>query len=81
MGVITKTVELCTCDMCGAECDRDDGDVVVQVNSGDGRDVGPAFVWATLCFYQPYRCAIGIVCHTCKIKWLKRYMEQEKSHD
>ena len=38
MGVIRKTVELCTCDMCGAECDRDDGDIVVQVNRGDGRD-------------------------------------------
>ena len=78
MGIITKTVELCTCDMCGAECGRTDGDILVQVNSGDGRDVGPAYVTGNVAFYQPYGCANGIVCHTCKIKWLTHYMAQEK---
>jgi hypothetical protein len=79
MGVVKRQVIECTCDVCGAECDRDDGAISVQVNGGD-RDVGPASIYGTLTFYQPYKCATGIVCRACKIKWLKIYLkDQEQS--
>lgn len=35
MGITTKTIAICCCDVCGSECVPEDGEVRVQVNSGD----------------------------------------------
>ena len=78
MGIVVKQVTLCTCDICGSECDKHDGEFGVQVNGGDGRDVGPAYVRGTIFFEQPYGCTAGILCHTCKIKWLARYLKEQE---
>jgi hypothetical protein len=76
MGITTKTITICCCDVCGSECVPEDGEVRVQVNSGD-RDVGPAHIRGVLVFDQPYGCTSGIVCRPCKLKWLAVYLERE----
>lgn len=73
MGIKTRTVKECTCDVCGSACNEGDGEITIQVNSGDGRDVGPATINGTLTFNQPYGVNQGIVCVACKQKWLTHY--------
>lgn len=75
MGVTTRTITTCTCDVCGKECQQGEGVIAIQVNSGDGRDVGPATINGTLTFNQPYGCDKGIVCRSCKLEWLRRYVD------
>lgn len=79
MGVIKKEIVECFCDVCQKPCSQDDSKVSVRVNTGDGRDVGPATINGRLSFYQPYGCADGIVCRECKIRWLKTYIQREES--
>ncbi len=75
MGIVTKQITSCTCDVCNQSCDKDDGVICVQVNGGD-RDVGPANIEGRLTFFQPYGCQKGVVCRACKIKWLKIYIKE-----
>jgi len=75
MGITTKTVTECTCDICRKPCDKNDGKIQIMVNSGDGRDVGPAYINGLLFFDAPYQCAAGVVCKECKIKWLALYLD------
>ena len=74
MGISTKTVTEITCDLCGAECSVFDGVIDIQVNGGDGRDVGPATLKAVFKFNQPYGVQGGIICKACKFKWLRIYL-------
>ena len=74
MGVIKKTVEVCTCDLCGSLCGRHDGVLQIEVYPGDGRDVGPGHIDAELRVNIPYKASNGIVCKKCKIEWLSRYV-------
>ena len=74
MGIKTKTIEVVTCDICYKQCSKDEGEIVIQVNGGDGRDVGPATITGELAFHQPYGCSKGIVCKQCKKEWLTRYV-------
>ena len=76
MGIIRKEVLEVTCDVCGTECHENDGEIRVQVNGGDGRDVGPATILGRLVFDQPYGCSNGIVCANCKRKWLTKYLAE-----
>ena len=76
MGVTINTTETVTCDICRDYCEKDDGKIRIEVNNGDGRDVGPATIESELKFTQPYRVSNGIVCKKCKIKWLTRYIKQ-----
>jgi hypothetical protein len=75
MGVKARTVLECTCDVCGAPCGEHDGNIEIKVNAGDGRDVGAATINGTLRFHQPYGVNGGIVCATCKMEWLKKYLD------
>lgn len=77
MGIQHVTQKIITCDICGNQCSESDGDIQIKVNSGDGRDVGPAYITGSLRFDQPYGCSNGIICRSCKIKYLKKYMEQQ----
>ena len=74
MGISTKTVTEITCDLCGAECSVFYGVIDIQVNGGDGRDVGPATLTAAFRFDQPYGVQGGIICEACKFKWLRIYL-------
>lgn len=76
MGVVTKTLVCCTCDICREDCYHGDGVISIKVNNGDGRDVGPAFIRGTLQFDQPYVAYNGVVCLECKKKYLKRYLQE-----
>lgn len=76
MGIKTQTVMTCTCDMCHAECGQWDGEIKIQVDGGDGRDVGPGYIKGSLKVTLPYRVSDGIICHDCKIKWLAAYVAQ-----
>lgn len=79
MGIVEKTIRVVTCDVCGQSCGEQESEISIQVNGGDGRDVGPAHIYGTLRFNQPYGCIKGIVCKACKREWLKRYvMELER---
>jgi hypothetical protein len=75
MGVTVKSVVFCTCDVCGVDWDNDDGLIEIEVNGGD-RDVGPAKLRARLVFDQPYKCECGVVCKSCKFKWLEIYLSK-----
>lgn len=74
MGISTKTITKITCDLCGAECGALDGVIEIKVNSGDGRDVGPATLTAAFSLDQPYGVQGGIICEECKFKWLRAYI-------
>ena len=74
MGISTKAITEITCDLCGEECGAFDGAIDIQVNSGDGRDVGPATLTAVFRFDQPYGVHGGIICKACKFKWLRAYI-------
>lgn len=74
MGIVRREIIDFTCDICGAECKATSGDIIIQVNGGDGRDVGPALITAKLRFSQPYGCSNGIVCVGCKLKYLSDYV-------
>lgn len=76
MGITTKTITECFCDICGSECEPQDGEISIQVNSGF-RDVGPAVIRGVLVFDQPYGCTGGIVCRNCKLEWLAAYLARE----
>lgn len=75
MGIKTETVTIVTCDICGNQCGRGDGEISIQVNGGD-RDVGPATIHGELRFTQPYGVSNGILCMACKRKWLQHYVDQ-----
>ena len=81
MGVKRSVVFHISCDICGAECggDGDSGVIRHEVNGGDGRDVGPAYVYGEIKFFQPYGCDKGIVCEKCKMKYLAAYLAERSS--
>ena len=74
MGIVTKTITECTCDICDSVCEPNESEIRVNVNGGD-RDVAPAQVYGVLVFNQPYGCVNGIICKSSKIKWLRTYLE------
>jgi hypothetical protein len=76
MGISTTQITVYTCDLCGSECIKEDGEISIPVNNGDGRDVGPATIDAKLVFNQPYGCHNGVVCGACKFKWLWHYLDK-----
>ena len=78
MGIAKKTIEVCTCDLCGSECGRHDGTIQIEVYPGDGRDVGPGHIIAEFRVHIPYQASNGIVCKQCKIDWLRKYVECNK---
>ena len=73
----TQTVTTCTCDLCGNECDEADGIVEIQVDGGDGRDVGPGFIRGRIAAFLPYRADRGEVCKLCLLKWLGVYVKNQ----
>lgn len=73
----TQTVTTCTCDLCGNECDETDGIVEIQVDGGDGRDVGPGFIRGRITAFLPYRSERGEVCKPCLLKWLGVYVKNQ----
>lgn len=75
MGIRTISQVVITCDICESECGEKDGQINIQVNGGDGRDVGPATVEGNISFFQPYGVSDGIICVACKKKWLTKYVE------
>jgi hypothetical protein len=74
MGIKTIKTKECTCDICGDACGENDGVISIRVNGGDGRDVGPATINGKLTFTQPYGVSDGIICNTCKKKFLAKYI-------
>ncbi len=71
------TTTTCTCDLCGAECDVKDGEIEIQVNSGDGRDAGPGFIRGRMAVCLPYQTADGDICKPCLLKWLGTYARNQ----
>lgn len=75
MGITTKSITIVTCDICSEKCDESDSSIEIQVNGGS-RDVGAAYIRSKLSFYQLYSCTDGIVCNTCKLKYLTDYVKE-----
>ena len=73
----TQTITTYTCDLCGSECDEIDGIVEIQVDSGDGRDIGPGYIRGRIAAYLPYRADRGEVCKPCLLKWLDVYVKNQ----
>ena len=68
-----KTIVETTCDICGMICNQEDGEINININSGD-RDVGPTMLRGKLTIYSPYGHDNGDVCESCKNKWLRKYL-------
>jgi hypothetical protein len=79
MGITTKTVTACTCDLCGVDCKGEDSIVNIQVHPGDGRDVGPGHMTGVMRVNLPYRVSDGIVCVACKLDWLRKYVDSQSA--
>lgn len=75
MGINKTVVTTYTCDLCHSECNESDSKIYIQVNGGDGRDVGPAYIEGALSFTQPYGVSGGILCRSCKKKFLEEYLK------
>ena len=76
MGIREITTKVVSCDICQNSCGENDSDIEIKVNNGDGRDVGAAYITGRIVFHQPYGCSNGIVCNKCKIKYLKKYINE-----
>ena len=78
MGISTRTVTEINCDLCSEECGASEGVIDIQINGGDGRDVGPSTLRAAFRLDVPYGVSGGIICKTCKLKWLGIYLDRNK---
>jgi len=74
MGVTKKEIIECTCDVCDNPCDQYESRFEIQINGGDGRDVGPSKIRGLITVEHPYRCSSGVVCKKCQKEWLQRYI-------
>lgn len=74
MGIIKREIIEYTCDLCSSPTDEYGCEIAIQVLPGDGRDVGPSVLRGAITLYAPYGVANGVVCHPCKIKWLRKYL-------
>ena len=81
MGIKVTEVIVATCDICYKECGEHDGNITIKINSGDGRDVGPSVIWGQLFVNHPYGCTKGIVCKSCKVKWLQQHIDELKAQE
>jgi len=77
MGVVKKMISICTCDLCKQECQESDNRIEIQIDNGDGRDVGPGYLVANLRLELPYRVSGGVICRPCSMKWLSRYVKNQ----
>ena len=75
MGVSKTVVVSCTCDVCGKPCEETDNYLHIEINGGDGRDVGSSYIHAKIQVTKPYAVSGGIVCKTCQVEWLSRYVK------
>lgn len=66
------------CDVCGKRCNKDENEIRIAINGGDGRDVGPSTIYATLYVDHPYGISGGLVCAICCRKWLQEWLEGAK---
>ena len=77
MGIKQVTITTCTCDVCGEDCAKDESALKIQINSGDGRDVGPSYIYAKISVEHPYGCSNGIVCRKCQKEWFSHYFKED----
>ena len=73
MAIETKTVTVCTCDLCKQECDANEGDMSITVNGGF-RDVGPTTLDANWKLKIPYGPQKPIACRACIEKLIAAYL-------
>ena len=76
MGVTIKQIKVCTCDVCGKECEEDEGNI--QITTGYSID-SRAYVFGNLYAYIPYGTSQGVVCKECKLSYLEKYIAQERN--
>lgn len=72
-----QTIASFSCDLCGNDCADTDNTIEIQVNEGDGRDVGPAFLRGRITAYIPYGADRGDVCRPCLLKWLSVWVRNQ----
>lgn len=70
-----KTQTVTTCDLCGDECSETDNLIEIQVDGGDGRDVGPSLIRGQVAVFLPYRTERGDICKPCLLRWLGVYVK------
>lgn len=75
MGKLVKTVTVCTCDVCGKECSEGENKVEITTSySLNDR----CYIFGDLYAYIPYGTSQGVVCKSCKLDYLERYITQER---
>jgi hypothetical protein len=78
MGIAVQ--ELCTCDLCGAECSKYDMKFDIDINVGC-RDVGATQIKCKLDLYIPYGPTNALVCKSCQKKYLQKYIDSLVEND
>jgi hypothetical protein len=81
MGIKTRTITECTCDICHAPCEADESCIAIEIHPGDGRDVGPSYMTAKLSVNFQYGVSNGICCKACKLKFLRKYVAASQPPD
>ncbi len=74
MGIKISTVTTCTCDICSADCSPDERRIMVVVRPAE-RDVGQSEIRGSILYDEPYGTRDGYICKQCKIKYLKKHIE------
>ena len=76
MAIKEVTTVVCTCDLCGNTCGKNDGFIKVQVHPGDGRDVGPGYAFAEVRVDLPYSSSNGNLCRACTLSALRTHLQE-----
>lgn len=75
-GMSKVVTEQFFCDVCRKECGEHNNEIRIAINGGDGRDVGPSVIYATVYVNHPYVVSGGLVCAACCRKWLQKWLER-----
>lgn len=70
-----KTIVRHFCDVCVEECQAKENDVIFNISSGDGRDVGHSTIEFKVVVNYPYGRQNGLVCKKCQKDLLAKYIE------
>ena len=78
MGKVVKTITVCTCDVCGKECEEGENkvDITFSYALNDRQ-----YIYGSLYAYVPYGTSEGIVCRSCKLYWLEQYIKRERNSE
>lgn len=75
MGKVVRTITMCSCDICGKECNENENSIEITTSySLNDR----CYMFGSVHAYIPYGTSQGVVCKSCKLDYLERYVLRER---